>query len=215
MIISDQHKAVYVGAPKTATTSIHLWLIQNEWGYPWWAKDYPGVDEVRQLWLQHAAPHERQHLCKIPEHVSDYTAWSVIRHPVDRVESLYRHYRNDVKHAPHCQYAEFVQRICNGDDKFERFYAWTQADWLRDTRIDHLLPFRQLQAGGPFVPLCNLPIGPLPRVNVGAERPLTWTHHLKMIVREWAAEDLELLDAALQQETVVETESSRLDQATP
>ena len=184
MVISDQHKSIYLGAPKTATTSLHRWLIENAWGWPCY-RGYGDPAAAVARWLAHRGPHERQHHCVVWPQYRAYYTWTVWRDPIDRVASLYRHYLLDDQYAPHAPFADLVTPR---SPDLDSFYWQTQSDWWRGTRLDAILPFHNLTRGLSTL-ACPLPSAPLPITNVGRPISIDVTPSLTRQIRHWAAED--------------------------
>jgi hypothetical protein len=193
VVICDRHQWVYVAAPKTATTTIHRWLIENECGRPFY-DNAPPPAEARRRWLdRNGQAHDKQHARRIPNYARRYFTWSVVRDPLDRAESLYRHYLTDAIYAPHVGFVDFLGQVVGRSWPLDHFYTWNQADWLNLCRLDAVVDFADLPAGLHRMGV-TLPAVALPRLNVATARdPLPWTPPARVAVTRWAAADLALL----------------------
>ena len=74
MIVSRKRRFIYIGPPKTATTTLHHWLSQPALCESRW--DPKGQD---------------QHRTDLPDGCEDYLIVVSIRNPLDRAVSLWRH----------------------------------------------------------------------------------------------------------------------------
>jgi hypothetical protein len=197
MIVSDTHQAIYLAAPKTATTAIHLWLLRSNWGYPHY-HDAPPPTEARRQWLSRdGLPHEKQHATSVPQYARQFFTWTILRDPIDRVESLYRHYLLDAIYAPHVEFPEFVNLVTSRSPSLDLFYTRTQSDWLHTCRLDAAIDFASIPIGLYRMDI-TLPTVALPRSNVAPDRtPLPWTATTRVAVTHWSADDLRLLNGAI------------------
>ena len=187
MVISDKYKSIYLGAPKTATTSLHRWLIENGWGWPCY-RDCGEPAATVAGWLAHEGPQERQHHCVVWAWYRDYYTWTVWRDPIARGASLYRHYLLDAQYAPGAAFSDFIDLVTTRSAELNSFYWRTQADWWRGTRLDAIIPFHDLTHGLSTL-ACPLPSTPLPISNVSRPVVIDITPSLARPVRHWAAED--------------------------
>lgn len=115
MIIQQTNKWVYIGPPKTGSTSLHKYLISSPFfGSP--------VDCTSSL-----VDEKWQHECRIPEMVDDsYTIFISCRNPYRRIVSLWLHCCNQSKNFlspivkskhPLLPFPEFVDFVIDSSNK--------------------------------------------------------------------------------------------------
>lgn len=85
MIVSDQHRFVYVALPHTASTSTREWLIRQ----------YAGRKEGKD------------HDAYVPTGCEDYTFWTVARDPFDMACGMWRKFARTPDHNALWNYLEF------------------------------------------------------------------------------------------------------------
>lgn len=124
MIVSHACKFIYFGLPRTASTSMHQWLM--EWGH---RKGY-------------------QHDVNVPSGCEDYFKWTIVRNPYDRAVSLWYMAQSQVRHgfqqsAPF-NTPTFYDFLLKVQDRGDRFYSTTQMDFLRKVKLDACLKFEDL-----------------------------------------------------------------------
>ena len=183
MIISHTYKFAIVTPPKTASTTLHEWLIAP----PFCNHHYPPPSKRKE---QHDTPDGLD---------ADYTVAVAWRDPRDREVSLWAHSQSATSRrhdgTPKLTFAEFV---LDYQPEAMPFYSASQAWWIRRLphvdyviRQDHLQadvtnfqPIREAIAGGHM-------LRAMPRLNTTRHRP--WREHytpeLERIVRERFAED--------------------------
>lgn len=153
MIISDKHRFVYIGPPKTASTSLHRFFEQEEWSGD-------------TSWIN-----GEQHRTMIPKRCADYFTWSVSRNAYRRLVSLWvmsqRHNQREKKHTPQLDtFQDFLNWI--GTRPF-KFYHLSQYEWFntevwanKDDSVlvgipDMVLKFEELPGCLELLPFVNAP----------------------------------------------------------
>jgi len=183
MIVSHSYKFVIVGPPKTASTTLHQWLIAP----PFCDHHYP-------------PPAERKGQHDAPEGLDDYAMALAWRDPLDREVSLWAHSQSprtrEVEKTPELTFAEFVM---DWQPSAIWFYNRPQAWWVRQMpRVDHVIRFNQLLPDvKAFLPIAAAIAGghflrPMPRLNATRHKPWReyYTPAIKRVVRERFSEDL-------------------------
>ena len=190
MIVSHTYKFAIVTPPKTASTTLHEWLIAP----PFCDRHYPPPDQRKG---QHDIPEP------LP---GDYTVAFSWRNPLDREVSLWAHSQSETPRkkdgTPELSFAEFV---IDYQPAAPPFYSASQAwSFGRLPRIDHVIRFDRLLADVlGFPPIRSAIAGghylrPMPRLNASQHKPWReyYTPELERIVRERFKQDfsgLELL----------------------
>jgi hypothetical protein len=158
MIISHSLRFVYIGPPKSATTSLHRWLRR------------PVVfDEDLDIDTSDVGG---QHDHIVPEECNDYFTFSILRNEEDRVLSLWRMSRSEAQRGeaiPLLTLEEFLQWRKTA----KPFYAWSGEQWL-SARIDMLLSYERLPEDLnrlPFNGPLHAFLGLLPHVNRNPQNP--------------------------------------------
>lgn len=156
MIALTDRKIVIITPPKTASTALHAALCPP-------GQFVVGFDrEGREL---------GKHLSFVHNEFRSYKPVAIVRHPLDRLVSLYLDYCRIRAHwgAPGPAFEDWVATLPNVEPGTtgEWFWNWTQARCLRDapshTEIVHV---ENLTAWLPTVGLEKLP-----RVNTSYRRP--------------------------------------------
>lgn len=184
MIISHTYKFAIVTPPKTASTTLHEWLIAP----PFCDHHYPPPSKRKE---QHDTPDG------LDDHYTVAVAW---RDPRDREVSLWAHSQSATsrKHdrTPKLTFAEFV---LDYQPEAIPFYSASQAWWIsRLPRVDYVIRQDNLQADTTNFPPIHKAITAghmlraMPRLNTTRHRP--WREHytpeLERIVQERFADDL-------------------------
>jgi len=136
MIISHRWQFVYLGPPKTASTTLHRWLSQ------------PAFCESR--WTPER---QDQHSVTIPAACRHYFTFASLRDELDRTVSLWRHSQSPGELArgwTHpMDFREFVE-------EFQPYASWffraVPAELLAPVRLDAVVRFERLERD-----LVNLP----------------------------------------------------------
>ena len=148
MIISHQHKYLFIELPRTGSTAVSKELIQHYDGTPILYR-HATYDEFLRI----ASPKEKP-----------YFVFSAIRNPLDDAVSLYLKYKNDHKgQFSALQHGRFFTRLINyprlkrfsfvkNHDAdfaayFLKFYRWPYNNWSAVTheRCDFIIRFECLQ----------------------------------------------------------------------
>lgn len=178
MIVSHKRKFVYIGPPRTASTTLHHWLSHELLG------DKP--------WVQ-----GEQHSSAIPPEALEYFTFASVREPLDRCVSLWRHYSehaHDRAGLPDLTFAEFVHEF----PQLPWLYRTSQAEILSGVRLDAVIRYHRLEADlrrlQIFYGYWHL-LPPIPKMNDSQDRPpmeALYTPELESAVRRWWADDVAL-----------------------
>jgi len=129
MIISHRWRFVYVGPPKTASTTLHHWLSQPAFCDQRWTPE-----------------RQDQHSVVIPPEVQDYFTFASIRDPLDRAVSLWAHSQSPTSLAAGevwpMGFEEFVLEF---QPRASWFYRLSQAELLASVRLDGVIRFERLE----------------------------------------------------------------------
>jgi hypothetical protein len=183
---------VFIHVPKCAGQSVRHAL-----------RTYYGGDEQRG---------EHHHTTALPAWAREFFAFAIVRNPYDRAISLWF---SMVKTREDDRYG--LRKQC-GSTELLPFLRWLvsiepydpilygQAAWLRDTRLDRVLRFENLQTECerlPFWPAAKP--GPLPFRNRSKGR-LPWTIYCDSeaiaLIEQWAGDDFEAYGYARQAEAL-------------
>ena len=150
MIVSRLRRFVYLGPPKTASTSLHVWLSQpllcdREWS--------PASGD--------------QHGSQIPAEAIEFFTFASIRNPYSRTVSLWRHGlvsgENENPPIPRLDFHEFAVRL----PVTTEFYGASLATWLSKARLHALVRVERIESILELPPLAPLKseLEPIPRLN--------------------------------------------------
>lgn len=176
MIVCDRYQFIYVGPPKTASTSLHHWLSQ------------PGLCPVR--WTPEG---QDQHTTVIPPGKDHYQILVSIRHPMERLVSLWKQFTSpsSVSKVPGC-YACSLSQFVVAQPGLSDFFRLGQADYVaRLPRVDHWLRVTRLTedlAGFPWRRAATEPIPRRNRTRHGEWRELLTAEEQAAIRRRWAGD---------------------------
>lgn len=183
MVISDEHRYVFIELPHTGSTAIHAELCEHYGGRP--------------VLTKHARYHE--FLAQATAEQRRYFAFSCVRHPMDEAVSLYFRYKTN--HAG--RYTEPGKLRRNGGtvsdhsvrayrfirdhdasfvDFFHYYYRRPYDSWsnLAHARLSFVIRFERLQEDfAAVLERLALPQArPLPQVNrTGARRSEFWSYY--------------------------------------
>jgi hypothetical protein len=161
MIISHRWRFVYVGPPKTASTTLHHWLSQPTLCDQRWTPD-----------------RQDQHSVVIPAEVRDYFTFASIRDPLDRAVSLWAHSQSPASLAGGGVWPmSFEEFVLEFQPQASWFYRLSQAELLAPVRLDGVVRVERLEED-----LRRLPpiaaagragevLEPLPRFNETSHPP--------------------------------------------
>lgn len=181
MIISHRHRFVYLGPPKTASTTLHHWLSQ------------PAFCDHRWEPLP-----DSQHSSVLPTGVEHYFKFASIRDPFDRCVSLWRHSQSRTSlaagDAPEMTFSQFV---FDWQDSASYFYRCSQRQLLGSVQLDAIVRFEHLEQDLfrlPFIAAAQN-LEPLPMKNRNpVHRLQTWaslrTGTLEAVIRYRWGDDL-------------------------
>lgn len=166
MIISDEHRYVFVQLPHTGSTAVGRELRER----------YSG----RSILHKHATYEEFLKVATPDE--CTYFVFSGIRHPLDEAVSIYHKYRTDhrhrftdpvklakrgwfTRHRDVIKYRFVAGHEADFPTFFRRFYRWPYNNWshLSHRRFDYVLRYERLQEDFATV---------LQRLGLQAQRPL-------------------------------------------
>jgi len=129
MIISHRWRFVYVGPPKTASTTLHHWLSQPAFCDERWTPD-----------------RQDQHSVVIPPEVQDYFTFASVRDPLDRVISLWAHSQSPASLAGGWVWPmNFEEFVLEFQPQASWFYRLSQAELLAPVRLDAVVRFERLE----------------------------------------------------------------------
>ncbi len=155
MVYSDKFRVVYIAPPKTGTRSIVNIL-----------KDY-NFDKESNI----------EHLEKVPDKLKKYYTFITIRNPYDRAVSLWWFHFKREQRKPIFDYFNFIKET---DGTLEKFLQWlinnkgqkekgyrftlTQADYLKNNRIDKVVYMEELEKDFNSLPFIKTSVT-LPTIN--------------------------------------------------
>jgi hypothetical protein len=179
MIIHYARRWVYLGVPKTGSTTMHLLLSRPPFG----GEDVYGMGN-------------EQHRMEIPPGCDDYLTFATVRDPIARAMSLYRQFHKAHRDLPGgSSFPEFVACVLHGEEhrrRYGRFFCATQAEWLRGLRVDRVLRLEHLRDDLERLGLVDEPFE-LPRANVSRVELPDIDPTTLARVRAWAAADYDFL----------------------
>ncbi len=179
MIIHHARRWVYLGVPKTGSTTMHLLLSRP----PFDGEDVYGMGNA-------------QHRMEIPPGCAGYLTFASVRDPIARAVSLYRQFHEDHRDLPGgSSFPEFVARVLHDEQHrwtYGPFFCATQAEWLRGLRVDRVLRLEHLRDDLERLRLVDEPFD-LPRANVSQMGPPEIDPATLERVRAWAAADYDFL----------------------
>lgn len=159
MLICHSRRWVYVGPPKTASTTLHQWLSQPAL---WDAASDEKLDGPDQ-----------QHLAEIPPGCREYLIVFSCRDEAERTRSLWRHHLAAARRGEHqlLSWPEFLRWRAN---QAGYFYGWDHQRYAHTAgRIDERIAFERLRRDAlrlPFVAAAG-ELQPLPHLNVNRQAP--------------------------------------------
>jgi len=129
VIISHRWRFVYVGPPKTASTTLHHWLSQPAFCDERWTPE-----------------HQDQHSVVIPPEVQEYFTFASIRDPLDRAVSLWRHSQSPTSLAAGEAWPmSFEEFVLEFQPHASWFYRLSQAEMLASVRLDAVVRVERLE----------------------------------------------------------------------
>ena len=149
MIISHALRFVYIGPPKTASTTMHAFLSQ-----PLLFDDESDVNTIDI---------KEQHKADVPPECEGYFMFATVREPAARLDSLWRHCRGEAERLglhPVLTCEEFVEwrRTCN-----KPFFAEDQEYYLKQARIDQVVRVERLREDVERLPFVTPLVGEIER----------------------------------------------------
>lgn len=185
MILLADHKLCILTPPKTGSTSLHQLLCGGR--HRGWGVVGPSMDGRVD-----------KHTCALPAEATTYRLAAVVRHPLDRLVSLWHHLvRFDAREGRATQsFWFFANQVGRGEQR-DPFFAWNQCRHLEGVplageRAATVLRLENLAAG---LAELGLSIDPaeLPHLDRAHRSP--WPRYydasLLAIVRDWARPDCE------------------------
>ncbi len=150
MIVSFLRHFVYLGPPKTASTSLHQWLSQ------------PRLCDTR--WNPARGD---QHSAEVPIEAAGFFTFASVRNPYSRVVSLWRHHLADGSQGtPPVQQMSFAAFIAWLPDA-PRFYGASQCQFIGGARLDAVVKIERIEEVFALPPFARLrhELPALPYVN--------------------------------------------------
>ena len=150
MIVCDRYQFIYVGLPKTASTSLHHWLSQ------------PGLCPVR--W---SSEKQDQHSTVIPVGKETYQILVSVRHPMERFVSLWKQFTSpsSVAKVPGCFVCDLYEFLLS-QPLLTDFFRFGQMEWVsRLPRVDGWLRCDTLEQDLARMPWYTVSTEVLPRRN--------------------------------------------------
>lgn len=200
MIVSYKHQFVYLGPPRTASTTLHAWLAQ------------PHLDATISC-------SSEQHSAAIPPDALDFFTFASVREPLDRAVSLWRHYcenPHDRAGFPDLDFPTFVRRV----HELPWLYRVSQAAILAGVRLDAFVRFHRLEEDLRKIPCLGHyweALQPLPQLNPSHYRPPVnriYTAELETQVKAYWQDDLTLW-TRVQAEAISKYRDNCIDSARP
>lgn len=189
MIINHQDGWIYLGPPRTGSTTLVKALTEEFGG------EHLGIS---------------QHDCQVPESYRGYYQFATVRHPYARALSLWGMLQKDALRLPqvvepYCRehgigpdlsFEEFVDFLVRAETgpSGNVFYHWTCHDYLKDQRVTALLRMEQLNQDFvrlPFVRGYQLPVTNqhVWREFAGGDPRRLLTAKVRFQLQRWAQED--------------------------
>lgn len=195
MVINRAKRWVYLGSPKTASTSLHQLLSAPPFG---------------------GERTQSQHEMIVPEDCHDFFIFASVRNPYDRAASLWRHRLHDLYRAAYpkqgqlfCHvtselaallpFQRFVHQIVNRHYD-NPFFEWTVTEWLNlkpdflpnyEPRVDAVIHVETLAADLAALRLVDEEFE-VPRVNVTeGQVEAVYDARSRELVQRWARMDIE------------------------
>ncbi len=168
MIVSHEHRFVYVALPHTASTSTRRWLCK------FYSGEIVGAD----------------HDCYIPDGCEDYTAWTVTRDPFDMACGMWRklarnadrtvllrHLRRNRLNFP-ASFREFALMLATaGLPSFpenRRFVHWPPSRHCKGVTFDFTFDFSEMPNCLAVLPFVDQ-VRNFPHLNKNEEELFGWT----------------------------------------
>lgn len=182
MILFPDRKLLLLTPPKTASESLHQALCRELWG------GYHGVgpDPLSYTGYSHTA-------CVRPDQAHTWRVLGTVRHPLDRLVSLWHHYqRGEAYHGrAGMDFRWFVGDVCADVAAIHAWFRLTAAEHLAACAIDGVLHTERLQADLEAEGFADVM---LPRINPSFRRP--WRDYYDdatiALARQWGRRDAEL-----------------------
>lgn len=172
MIVSYHRSFVYIGPPKTASTTLHKWLTQPALRVRRWCEDDGD-----------------QHRSDMPENAKAFFTFASVRNPFDRAVSLWAMSQDEGQRTsfrmPKMEFHEFVKWMARGQrPKFspQWFYSVSQSSAIGDCRLDAIVRFEDLETVKELPPIAAVkdPLDPIPQLRAKVS-------HGRVVRRNWKA----------------------------
>jgi len=181
MILFPQRKLLILTPPKTASETLHQALCREPWG----GYHAVGID-------QHSATGYSHHVCLLPDQALTWRIIGTVRHPLDRLVSLFHHHARGETFLGRAAWAFwfFARMACDPNEPaLPAWYKRSVSDWYQGLKLDGVLRVEHLQDD-----LANEGFDlRLPRVNTSFRRP--WREYYDeatlVLARAWAKADSE------------------------
>jgi len=131
MIVLNDERLVLMTPPKTASSALHVHCCQTHNGIHICGETDGCFDH---------------HTTRVPDAFRDYAKVVVVRHPLDRLVSLWHHLvRWNANHGDGCcSFADFCELVNSPPDKFHWIYHRTICEYLRAQPVDGVLHYESL-----------------------------------------------------------------------
>jgi hypothetical protein len=161
MIVQEQERWVYLGPPKTASTTMHIELVKPPWR---------GI----------RVDPEAQHDMEVPEPYRDFFVFGTVKNPYERAVSLYWHFLRDVRRIraaekgvtartqlarlplPHREFSmtRFLEMAIEGNLAVlevpdNTFFCAPLTEWYQWTRVDAFIKAERLEEQFEALPFVN------------------------------------------------------------
>ena len=182
MILFPDRKLLILTPPKTASESLHQTLCRP----PWDGYHGVGPDRLSYTGYSHTA-------CVRPDMAHAWRVLGTVRHPLDRLVSLYHHYQRGRAYQGRAGMAfrRFVRAVCSGSQSLPAWFRLTAAEHLAACAIDGVLHTERLPVD---LEAEGFPAVMLQRVNPSFRR--AWRDYYDdqtlVLARRWGRRDADL-----------------------
>ena len=133
IVLPDQELAI-ITPPRTASTSLHAALCREP---------YRGIYVIGPAF---PPEHINQHTAFVPPEFGSFAVASTMRHPFDRLVSLWYFWLGQRNGAPSMSFKDFA-RVAIERKSLEPFYCLSISEWLYDVKIHQVLVVENLLEG--------------------------------------------------------------------
>jgi len=135
MIICHPHKLIIITPPHTGSRSLNRSLTGQ-------------VENTFACYGQSADGSIDHHTTQIPNGIEEYHRYVVVRHPLDRLVSLWFHLVSwNALHGDGIDsFSDFVRRVVNNEQQtLSCMYRYAISDWIKGTPIDGVIHFESIK----------------------------------------------------------------------